>query len=171
MKKVGFIYQTSLGISPSLRLVQKNSRPEKCPCIVTNNWIVLTLRRFVKYFLTRYVSRYSRKVVEKRREAITKCYAFQANAVNIANNKLCDKKWAMTSWKRSTFKEKFRKKQIVFFFYLFKYRVFFMPTSSFVINISTEVGEKNLFRNFKIGKSYTVIIYGNSPTSFTLYLL
>ena len=46
-----------------------------------------------------------------------------------------------------------------------------MPTSSFVINISTEVGEKNLFRNFKIGKSYTVIIYGNSPTSFTLYLL
>ena len=45
--------------SPSTRIVQKNNRPEKCPFIATNSWILLAVRRSVKYFFIP-ISHYSR---------------------------------------------------------------------------------------------------------------
>ena len=42
--------KNTLASSPLLLLVQKKSRPEKCPFVATNNWIVITVKRCVKYF-------------------------------------------------------------------------------------------------------------------------
>ena len=53
----------------------------------TTELTVLAVRRSVRYFLPVVFPRYSGKVVEKRRwtEAITKRYAFQANAIRSNN--------------------------------------------------------------------------------------
>ena len=74
----------SLGNSSSLWLVQKKNWPEKFPFIAANNWVVLAAQWSVKYFFcSEFFPPYSGKVVEKRRRrvAITKYSAFQANAI------------------------------------------------------------------------------------------
>ena len=68
------------GILLRCDLFRKKNRPEKFPFIATNNWIVLAVPMSVKYFFAPNSS-YSKRVVEKkRREAITKRFAFQTNA-------------------------------------------------------------------------------------------
>ena len=78
-----WLYLTrSLREFPSLRLVQKKNRPEKYPFIATISWTVLAVWWSWNIFLIR-IPCYSRKVVEerRRREVITKLFAFQANAI------------------------------------------------------------------------------------------
>ena len=74
----------SLGNSSSLWLVQKKNWPEKFPFTAANNWVVLAAQWSVKYFFcSEFFPPYSGKFVEKRRRrvAITKYSAFQANAI------------------------------------------------------------------------------------------
>ena len=49
-KQAATLIKKSLGNSSLLRLVQKKNTPGKFPFIVTNNWMVLVARWFVKYF-------------------------------------------------------------------------------------------------------------------------
>ena len=64
---------------------EKNT-PEKFPFIATNNWILLTVRWSVKYFVL-WILQYSWKVAtkkkkqKKQKKAIVKHYAFQANII------------------------------------------------------------------------------------------
>ena len=77
----GYIYDVSLwGILLRGDLFTKKI-PEKYPSIARNKFIVLAVRGSVKYFLPQ-IHHYSGKLVEKirRREAITKRFAFQENA-------------------------------------------------------------------------------------------
>ena len=78
----GYIYQVShWGIPLGGDFSEKNEK-EKGPFIATNSWIVLAVRWSGNYFSARNPC-YSRKMVEKRGrgQAITKRFAFQANAI------------------------------------------------------------------------------------------
>ena len=77
------------GISRCCDLLRKIIDQKKCSFITTNKWLVWAVEWSVKYFLLRIHSlnsSFSGKMVEERsrREAITKCFAFQANAINSA---------------------------------------------------------------------------------------
>ena len=70
-----------LGIPLRCDLFRKRIDQKKFPFIETNNWIVLAVQWSVKHFLLQ-ISRYSGKVVEKRRtEAITRRFDFQVNGM------------------------------------------------------------------------------------------
>ena len=69
------------GISLCCDFFRKMIDQKNSPFRATNNWIVLAVQRSGKCFFIQ-IPRYFGKVVEKRsREAITKLFAFQANAI------------------------------------------------------------------------------------------
>ena len=60
-------------------LNEKKNWAEKCPFVETNNWIALPVLRSIKYF---FCSEFSVIPEKRRRKAMTKIFAFQANAIN-----------------------------------------------------------------------------------------
>ena len=101
-----------IGLKPAAFLVQKRNRPQKCPFIATNNWILLAAWWSVKYFFLQ-IPRYSGKVLEKKRwwkQTNAKCLTFQVIAINYTNlcfwisrvslwDKICSLIF-LTFWKR-----------------------------------------------------------------------
>ena len=72
-------WRNSLGKFPSLRHVQKKNRPEKCPFIPRNNWIVSAVRRYVHYFFAPNSPIFRKSSAEEQETSNFKALCFTSN--------------------------------------------------------------------------------------------
>ena len=64
-------------------MFRKKKRPEKFPFITTSNWIVLAYRRSVNYYFWPKFPNIPEKFGRRKRLAIPKRFALQANAIKV----------------------------------------------------------------------------------------